>query len=139
MVDADTDPSLVLRDIIDTVGDGLAERLVDEIVYAELLGLPLGSPLLSRSFEVADKLLLFSIDRNHRLPAPLSRIDAGVDKLELCVAVRMLIALNRLARALKAVAKLAQKLTDLLRACLKPPLLQLPRQRAGAFCRSSQR
>src|SRR5262249_41631290 len=44
VVDADTHPTLVVRDIVDPVGNGLAQLLVLKIVNADFLRLSLGMP-----------------------------------------------------------------------------------------------
>ena len=88
MVNTDTDPALVLGDIVDTVRDRLAELLVHEVIYTNLLGLALRSPFPTAVFEVADQLLFLGVHRDHRLAALLEQSHRGVDVLELGVAIR---------------------------------------------------
>ena len=59
MIDANIDPPLIASQIIDTVGDGLAQLLVREVMRRNLFGLALRLPLSAGIGEVADRLLLF--------------------------------------------------------------------------------
>ena len=66
-------------------------------------------PLAAGVLELADELLLLRVDADRRLPGSDRRSDRVVDVPKLRVAVGMLLAFQRLARRLQAVAELAQK------------------------------
>jgi len=57
VVDADADPALILRQIIDAVRDRLAQSFVQKIIDAHQHGLSLGLPFLSGVFEATDEFL----------------------------------------------------------------------------------
>src|SRR5262249_45611250 len=109
MVDADTDPALVVRDVVDPVRDGLAQFLILEVVNADFLRRPFGAPLPAWVLEIPHQLLLLRVHRDHRLAALLKAPRLGVDVLELGVAVGMLPPLARLAVGLQAVAGFVQE------------------------------
>src|ERR1022692_4615240 len=79
MIDSNTDPTRIGRLVVDAVRDSLAQIRVDEVVDLHLLGATLGSPLPATVAELAYKLFLLGIDRHHRLPPTLERIDPPVD------------------------------------------------------------
>ena len=62
MVDAHADPCGVRREIVDAVGNRLAELLVDEVVHADGNGLTGRLPLAPGVLEIADEFLLLRID-----------------------------------------------------------------------------
>ena len=93
VVDADAHPTLVLRDVIDAVGNGLAQLLVHEIVDQHFFGLSLRLPFPPAILEFPDHFLLFGVHRDHRLAAFLKRQDGCVDVLELGVAVGVIASL----------------------------------------------
>ena len=100
MVHAHADPPEVGADVVDAVGDSLAEFLIDEVIDADLRRMPRGVPLTARILEVAEEFLLLGIDRNDWLAAALKVLDAGVEMREWRVAIRVLAALAGLARSL---------------------------------------
>ena len=87
VVNAHADPALVASYFVDAVGDRLAQLLVHEVVDADLFGLAAGALLPSAVLEISDQLLLLGVNRDHRLAAPLERLDRGVDVLELGIPV----------------------------------------------------
>src|SRR3954464_13975450 len=97
MVDAEADIAVVGADVIDTIGDHLAEVLVLEVVRIDLDRLAFGSVIATGVLEFADQLLLLRVDRDHRQLRRLARLGAGVDMLELRIAIRMVAAILRLA------------------------------------------
>ena len=103
LVDAHRDESPVLRDVVDTVGDGLAELLVDEVMDFHLARGALRRPLFSPILVVPDEFFLLRIDRNHRSSAVLERARGLMDVEELRVAIRMRRSLLRLTIALETV------------------------------------
>jgi hypothetical protein len=107
VIDADADKSVVGGEVVDTVGDGFADRITGEIVNVDELRLILGLPLASAVLEIADKLLLLGIDRNYRDIAVNTVLSFGVDVLELRIAVRVLRALDGLGGRLEAVTVLS--------------------------------
>ena len=70
VVDADADPTLVPAQVIDPLGDGLAQLLVREVLGADLLRLAPAMPLPPGIAEIPDQFLLLRIDRDDRLAAP---------------------------------------------------------------------
>jgi hypothetical protein len=100
MVHAHADPPEVGADVVDAVGDGLAEFLIDEVIHADLRRMPRGVPLTASILEIAEKVLLLGIDRNDGLAAALQVLHPGVEMLELRVAVWVLAPLAGLAYSL---------------------------------------
>src|SRR4051795_11231048 len=96
VIDPYTHPSLVLADIVHTIGDGFAQVFINEVVNQHLLGLAFWQPFPSSVLEFADQFLLLRVHGDHRLTSLLKLGHAGVDVLELRVAVRMIAALLRL-------------------------------------------
>jgi len=112
VVDAHVDPARVLGEVVDAVGDRLAELFVFEVVHADRDRRALRAQLAPAVFEVADQRLLFGVDADHRLALIDRRLDGGVDVLKLRVAVWMLAALADLGVGLQAVAQPAQQPRD---------------------------
>ncbi len=139
MVDADIDPALVPRHIVDAIRDGLAQLWIDEVVGANLLWLTLRAPFSAAILEIADQLLLLRIHRDHRLASSLELFRAGVDELELRIAIGMRFALQSLLVALQAVTHFLEQSTDFLRADRVPRSRQLLGQFARALGRPAQR
>ena len=141
VVDADVDIPLVELEVVDAVGDRLAELLVLEVVDAHELWLALQMPLAPAVLEVADQLLLLAIDRNHGPAGNDRRLRGLVDVLKLGVAVGMGgpllgldVGLQRVAqqphqhrhrREVRLVARLAQRTSDLTHTLGSPPQKRL--------------
>src|SRR4051794_9847448 len=125
MVDADRDPALVTADVVDAIRDRLAQLLVDEVVRAHQLGLAAGPPLAPAVLEIADQLLLFGVDADHRLAGIERDARHGGDMRELRVAVGVRAALAALAVGLQAVAACLQTPLDRARRDLVTGLAQL--------------
>jgi hypothetical protein len=49
MVDADADPAFVVGEVVDPIGDRLAEFAIEKIVDADRDGLPVGPPFARHS------------------------------------------------------------------------------------------
>ena len=62
-------PGLVAAHIVDTVGNGLAARIVGDIMHQRRLGLVLWLPLAPRVLELAHQFLLLGVHREHGLLA----------------------------------------------------------------------
>ena len=108
VVDTDRDPAGVGRDVVDAIGDGLAQVLVGEVVDVDAFGLTHGLVLASAVLELPDQFLLLGVDRDHRLPGTDVLCDRGVEVTELGVAVLVLAALGDFGVALQAEAHFAQ-------------------------------
>src|SRR6266852_4822940 len=104
VIDADADPALVGGDIVDAIGNRLAVERDHEVVHAHGFGLTLGTQFTAGVLEVADQLLLLGIDRDSRLAGALKAPDAGVDVLELRIAIGMVAALAGLGVGLQSEA-----------------------------------
>ena len=89
MGDPDTDPAAVVGDIVDAVGDRLAQFLVLEVMDVDPPGMSLRAPLRAGVLIVADQLLLFGVDGNYRLISRLELENAGIDMVELGIPIRM--------------------------------------------------
>src|SRR5712664_430991 len=112
VVDAHTDPSDVVGDIVDTIGCGAPEFGNDEIVHANFLGRTLRSPFASGVLEIADKLLLLGIDRDRRLTCRERFFHPIVDVVELRVTIGIVGSLAGLAVGLQAVIEPVQEFAD---------------------------
>ena len=110
VIDAHAHEAVVGRDVIDAVGDRLAERVGKKIVDIDPVGFALGLPFASPVLEVADEFLLLGVDGDHRDSPRDAVLGLGVDVFELRVAIRMLGAFDGLVRRLKAVAMVAEQL-----------------------------
>lgn len=108
-VDSDADPPFVVDHIVDAVRNGFAQLFVFEVMNANMLRLALGLPFLAAIVKIADELLLCRVHGDRRLPPFLKPLYLLVQVLKLCVAVRVLPALARFSRRLKAVADLPQQ------------------------------
>ena len=102
VVHADADPSGVGREVVDAIRHRSAQLLDQEVMHADLLRLAPGTPCLAGVLEVAHKLLLLGVDREHRLARGQSRLDAVVDVDELRVPVWVAVAFAGLAVGLQA-------------------------------------
>ena len=89
MIHPYTHPSIVGREVVHTIGHALTEVLVDKILAADLHRVSLGMPLPPRILEIPDQFLFLRVDRYHRLPTFLKRLDLLVDMLKLRIAVGM--------------------------------------------------
>jgi len=100
MAHAYADPTEVSPDVVDAVGDGLAELLIDEVIHADLRRMPRGVPLTASILAVAEEFLLLGIDRHDGLATALTVLPPGVERLALRVAVRVMAPLAGLACSL---------------------------------------
>src|SRR6266446_6313115 len=135
MINADTDPPSVRRLVIDPVRDPLAQFFILEIIYIDQFRRSLGLPFRTGVLEIPDQLLLLGVHRDHGLIPLLELGHLSVDVFKLGIAVRVRLALARLAVGLQAVVELMEQvshgpLTDLI--AILPELLgQFPGTLAG--------
>jgi len=140
MVGANGDEGIVGTDVIDPVGDGLADGVAREVVDIDEFRSAVGLPLTPCILEVADQLLLLGVDGDERDAARKAVRRLGVDVLELGVAVGVLAPFDRLTRRLQAVAELSEQARNCLVADADPVLREhLGRQFVRALARPSQR
>ena len=67
VIGANTDPALVIADIIDAVWDGSPQFRVDKVMYADRFWRSLGVPFPTVVLEIPHQFFLLRIDRNNRL------------------------------------------------------------------------
>ncbi len=67
VVDANAHPTLVVENVVDPVGNGLAQKGVAEVMHADLFRLALRTPIPASILEIPDQFLLFRIHRDRRL------------------------------------------------------------------------
>src|SRR6266850_686864 len=139
MVAADADPRLVACHVVDPIRDGLAGRVVGEVVHQRLLGRGPRLPLPAAILEFADEFLLLGVDRNYRLLPAQERGRGRVDVLELLVAVGLRRPLAALAYRLQAVAQLVEHAAPPRAAHLPPVARQRRRALPPPLARPSQR
>jgi hypothetical protein len=90
LIDANTHPARVVVQVVDSLGDGMAQLRILKIMYAHPGRLALGMPFPTARFEIPTQFALFRVDREHRLPAFLDSLHLLVDRLKLSIALRML-------------------------------------------------
>src|SRR4051812_2681504 len=139
VVNPDTDPAVVRRQIIHAIGDRPAERLAEEVIHLHLFGLALRAPRPARVLEIPNQLLLLRVHRNHRLLLGQRRRHARLDVVKRRIAVGMLATLAGLAVALQAELLRLQHLGDDATADLVPKLRQFVRQPTQALAGPAQR
>src|SRR3989304_1676075 len=125
MVRSDIDETPVACQFVNAEGIGSRDRRVWEIVTVDLGGLASPSPLLSAIGIVSDQFLLLGVHGNDRLSGAYLLSHAGVDVFKLRIAIRMLLAFNRLAIPLEAVAHSVQQRSHQSAACGIPALGQV--------------
>lgn len=103
MIDTNTNPSLVVGHVVNTVRNRLAQVLVFEIVDPNLLGITLRPPFIARILEISHQFLLFRIHRHHWLAPLLHPPHLLADVFELGITIWVAIAFTRLAIGLQTV------------------------------------
>src|SRR6266496_3757528 len=103
MVVPNVDPRLVAGHIVNTVRDGLADRIIREVMYQRALRRAGRLPFSSAILEIADQLLLLCVHGDDGLLAPQVPGGGRIDMLELFVAIGMRESLARLLHCLQAV------------------------------------
>ena len=124
VVDPDRDPAGVVGEVVDAVGDRLAELRVLEVVDAHRDRRALRAKLSAHRLEVPDQLLLLGVDGDHRPAGGERRAHGLADLAKLRIAIGMLGALARLSVGLQAVAQLLQGLQHRAVGDLVPRLAQ---------------
>ena len=109
VVDAYTDPALVLGDIVNPIRDGFAQVFVHKVMDQYFDRFTLWLPLASTITILADQFLLFRIHRDHRLTPMLKVLNGGVEVFKLGITIRMIRAFFRLSVALQTVARREQQ------------------------------
>ncbi len=138
MIRPDTDPALILGQIIDAIRDRFAQVLVDKVMHQDFERFTTGLPFAARSPEFADQFFLFRVHRNGRLAALLKRLHLTVEMLKLRVPVGMVRPLAGFAVALQTVARGVQQPPH--RACTDrvPLRRQGPRQFSRTLAQPTQ-
>ena len=119
MVDSDTYPALIVRQVIDPIGHDFSEFFISKTVGIYLFGFTLSLPLPPSVLESADQLLFLNIHGNNRKAIILELHNFIGNIKKLGISVLMLSAFIRLSVRLHAVAEFIQKcpncaLTDLM-------------------------
>lgn len=133
-----TQPWFAVTSVHPVWGD-LAQLGVDEIMNTHFLGPPRRLPFLASVPEVSYEFLLFRVHGDHRLA--LSRV-AGHhlgDVVKLCIPIRMIGPLARLAQRLKAVIQTTQQITNRSLTDLMTLTRKLLRQSCRALAGPAQR
>jgi len=103
VINSDADPSLIDKNVVDAIRHHLSKRIILEVVDTHFLGLPTEVPLLTGILEIANQLLLLRVYRDRRFSSLQEPIRLGIDMLALCIAIRMICTLPRLAVGLKVI------------------------------------
>ena len=138
MIGTDADPSDIVGDVVDAVGNGTAQLGIDEIMNVDEFGRSFSAPFPAIVLEIAHQFLLFRINRDDRFVRSQKRLGLRVDVLKLGVTIDVLVAFSCLAVGLQAVAHTAQKIADNRRANRVPCLRQLVREVTQAAGRPQQ-
>ena len=128
VIDADTDAARIRRDVVDTIGNGFAEFLVDEVMHIDLVRAAFRSVVAARVLVRADQFLLLGIDRDHRLTGGLQGNHLLIDMLELGVTVGMMAALLGLTIDLATIREAFEQRRDAARRNLMPHAAQRRRE-----------
>jgi hypothetical protein len=139
VIDADTHPAFVARQVVDAIRDSFPTLGNQKIVDPYRFGAAPRAPLAPRILEIANQLLLLRVDGDRRAMLALKALDLVVQVPKLGIAVRMLGPLTRLAICLQAVPGLVQQVLHEAVAHLVAHGLQLGRQMAHALRRPTQR
>jgi hypothetical protein len=89
MIDPDADPALVARQVVDPIGNRLAQFLIDKVVHLDLHRFSDGRPFPAGVAKLPNQFLLFRINGDHGLVLFLQGHDLPANVLELRVAVWM--------------------------------------------------
>lgn len=126
MVGADVDPAGVRPDVVDPIGDSLAQLRVGEVVDAHQYGITRRPPLSATGLELSDEFLLPGVHADYRLTGVPVLADLLVEMAELGVTIRVPAALQGCDVGLQAEAFLPQQAGDGVGADLAPGPGQLP-------------
>ncbi len=89
MINADIDEPMIVHQVIDPIGDGLAICYRKKVIDIDFGGFPCGLPLGPVVLELAEQLLLLAVHRNDRVALLLKHLACGMDVLKLRIAVGM--------------------------------------------------
>src|SRR5208337_1684620 len=107
VINADAHIAGIGANVVDAIGNGFAQFLVDEVMHIHFIRTSFRPIVAARVLVVADQLFLLGIDRDDRLAGGLEGHGLLVDVLELSVTVGMMMAaFLGLAIHLAAVVKL---------------------------------
>ena len=109
VVDTNVDPTLVADNVVNAIGDCLAQRLVLKVMNANVFRSAFGMPLAATILKIPDQFLLFRIHRDRWTTAFLKSLEIPVEIFKLGVAVGMRITFASFAIGLQAVATLLQQ------------------------------
>ena len=112
MIDPETHPAGVARQIIDAIGNRLAQFGNHEVVHTHGLRISLGTPRFPCVLEVSHEFLLLRVNRDHWQTPGLKSPNSTVDEAELRVSIWVVRTLTRLAIRLKTVACEIEKFRD---------------------------
>src|SRR5262245_28374361 len=109
MVDANAHPTLVVRNVVDTIGDGFTQILVLKVMNANLFRVSLETPFSTAVLELAHQFLLFRVHRDYRLTLPLQPKHFLIDIFELRIAVSVRPSFPGLPVCLQAITGVTQQ------------------------------
>ena len=132
VTDTDRNARFVQSNVVNAVRNRLAEFPIWKVVGCDFRELALWTVSLPSVFHVSQRFFLLGVDRDRWLPRSQKRANSLVDVFELGVAVRMLLAFNRLAVGLQTVTLRAKQLPDFRTA----DLVSLPHQFASKCART---
>jgi hypothetical protein len=112
VVDADIHPARIGADVINAIGNGLAEFLVDEIMNLHLVGAALGPVVAAAILVGANQLLFLCVNRDDGVSSGLESPCLRVDAFELAIPIRMIAAILGLAVHVPREPEKPQQLAD---------------------------
>jgi hypothetical protein len=139
VVAADVDPAGVRRQVVDAIGQSLAQRVTGEVMNVDPHRPTDRPPFTSGVLELPDELLLFRVHADHRLIVSLVILHPVVDIAELRIPVRVLRAFEHLGVALQTETVLTQQGADRRSRYPMSGPGQLAGQRAGRLGGPAQR
>src|ERR1700712_3415552 len=89
VIDANIYPTRIGGNVIDAIGCNLTQFRYFEVMNADWLRVALRTQFAAAIFEIADQLLLFTINRDDGLRRPLELFYPCIDVFELLIAIGM--------------------------------------------------
>src|SRR5271166_6000545 len=139
VVNADTHPSRIRRQVIDPVRYRAAELLDQEVMDPNLFRIALVAIFAPVVAEIPDQFLFLGVDGDHRLLFSQSGGHLAVDVAELRIPVGVVVAFRGLAVALQTVPRLIEQVADQGTADFVTLRLQRLRQTAHTLAGPPQR
>jgi hypothetical protein len=139
VVNAHAHPTRIGGQIINAIGCHFAQGRIDKVMLPDFFRHTLRLPFLAGVLEVAHRLLLFGIHRNHWIARPLKIGHRLGNMTKLGVAILVLPPFSGLARRLQTVVHLAQEAADRALANGMPLSMEFFSQPARAFAGPAQR